>query len=585
VGSLEPPRRSYDIEDVVGAGLGLLVRGAMSVVRRLPPPVVAAGARALFSKSWRTFQAACADPRGAQERRLAGILARNADTAFGREHGFGAIRNLEAYRQQVPVRAWAEVLPYVRREVAGERNVLCGEEVFFFARSSGTTGEPKHVPVTQSYLEEFRHGRRVWARQVAQVMPGCMRGHFLTVHSPSVEGFTPGGTPCGSITVAMGSGREDPSGFDTVPRDVFRLPDHAARYYLALRFALQRPVSLLGAINPSTLVLLGEVLARHAGELANDVERGGLWDGVAVPEAWRGRLLPRLRRDRAAAERLRRSVGQHGVARFSDVWPRLAGLLCWKGGSAPFYLDRLAALAPGLPTMDYGYTASEGNFTVPLDGGSGQGVALAGGHVLEFIPLPAYESGSREALSMESLEEGGRYVVVVTGSHGLYRYDMQDVVEVRGWSGRAPLLAFLHKTGNMVSVTGEKVAESHVVEAMTRAMEVTGVRVRGFCVAPEMVMPPRYVVAVEPDGVLAAEGEGALLRAWEEAMRAVNVEYRAKRESLRLGEPVVRQVPGGAFERHRAGRVAAGAPDSHVKAPHLSRTLAVVEDLARLPGT
>ncbi|MEW5851125.1 MAG: GH3 auxin-responsive promoter family protein [Myxococcota bacterium] len=579
--ALQPLQQGRDVEDVVGRGLTLLFRGALALIRQLPDNTLRAGARALFSKSWRTFEEASADPQAAQEARLQQILARNAQTAFGREHGFSSITSLEQLAEKVPVRTWTEFAPYARRMVEGEKDVLCAEEVFYFARSSGTTGEPKNIPVTASYIDEFRHGRRVWMRQVAQVMPAGIKGHLLTVHSPNIEGYTPSGVPYGSITVAMGSGREDATGYDPVPRDVFRLSNYSARYYLALRFALEKPISVWAAVNPSTLVLLAQVLTRHASELARDVESGTLWDGLALTPDERTRFSARLGRNRDAAKRLLDSVQKHGVARPVDIWPSLCGVLCWKGGSAPFYLEQIQKLMPGLPIMDYGYVASEGCFTTPLDAGDAQGVALAAGHVLEFIPVDAYEAGSRATVPLWKLEQGGRYVVVITGSHGLTRYDMQDVVEVRGFHHKAPLLAFLHKSGNMVSITGEKVGESHVVDAVTAACQGLGLTLRGFCVAPELTNPPRYVFAVESQPPLAPEVREKLLRACDEALCNVNIEYRAKRESLRLGEPVLRELPPGAFERHRARRVAAGAPDAHVKPPHLGRTLALVEELGR----
>ncbi len=572
-----------DVEDAASGVLGLLARGALAVVRRLPPSTVQSGARALFSKSWRVFEAACADPRAAQEGHLRALLQHNAATAFGQEHGYAGLKGYEDFAARVPVRTWDGYAPYVRRMLAGEKDILTTQEVFFYARSSGTTGEPKSIPITAGYLEEFRHGRRIWLRQVAQVMPRAIRGHILTVHSPAIEGHSAGGTPYGSITVPMGGGREDVTGFDPVPRSVFKLKDFKTRYYLALRFALQRPVTVMAAVNPSTLVLLCQVLQERADDLAADLEQGGMHQALLLDDVTRGVVLPRLRRAPQTARRIRESREKHGVVRPVDVWPSLAGLLCWKGGSAPFYLKQLEKLAPGLPIMDYGFAASEGMFAVPLDAGEAQGVALGAGHILEFIPWQPYEAGSRDAVPMWDVKQGERYVLLVTGAHGLARYDMQDVVEVTGFRGKAPLLRFLHKAGNMVSITGEKLAESHVVDAVTQASRDVGLNLRGFAVAPELTNPPRYVFAVEPDITLSQDVAESLRHACDVQLQNVNLEYRAKRESLRLGHPVLRQLPLGAFERHRARRVAGGAPDAHVKPPHLSRELALLDELAAPP--
>jgi len=119
-----------------------------------------------------------------------------------------------------------------------------------------------------------------------------------------------------------------------------------------------------------------------------------------------------------------------------------------------------------------------------------------------------------------------------------------------------------------------------VVQAVTRAARAMGIVVKGFAVAPELSHPPRYVFAVECAQPLAAEASERLLAACDAELSSENLEYRAKRESLRLGPALLRQLPVGAFERHRARRVAAGAPDAHVKPPHLSRTLSLLDELA-----
>lgn len=566
------------MEDVVARGFALAFTGVFAVIKRLPAGVLSAGARALFSKSWKTFEHASQHVEEVQRARMLELCSVNASTVLGREHAFADVRGWDQFNR-VPVRSWADYAPYVRRMLAGEKDILTTDEVFFYARSSGTTGEPKNVPVTQRYLDEFRHPRRVWLRQVAQHMPTAIRGNILTVHSPSIEGRTQHGVPYGSITVAMGSGREDHSGFDPVPRDVFRLPDHASRYYAALRFALQKPISVMAAVNPSTLVLLCQVMRERATEFARDLENGTLWDGAAIPDAQRDVWSRRMRKDPARGRALMDSLQKHGAVRPRDIWPTLAGALCWKGGSAPFYLAQLKPLLGDVPIMDYGYAASEGSFTVPMDAGDGQGVASVAGHVLQFIPWDAYESGSRETLGLWELKQGGRYVVVISGGHGLMRYDMQDVVQVQGFHGQAPILAFLHKAGGMVSITGEKLAESQVVEAVAAAAGAMGLSLAGFSLAPRLENPPHYVLGVEPLAPLAADTLQQLVNRADEQLQKLNIEYQAKRQSLRLGVMHGRVLTQGAFARHRALRVSQGAPDAHLKAPHLLRTFQALEDL------
>lgn len=558
----------------------LLLRG----IGVLPDDAIRGAARALFSRSWRRFEHAVAHPREVQIQRLLAIVERAKGTAFGREHRFEEVHSLEDYRRNVPIRGYDEIEPYLSRMTAGEDNVLIPERPILFARSSGTTGRPKYIPVTPMYMAEFRLPRRVWARQVVQAFPGLVRGKLLTVHSPRVEGHTAGGVPYGSITIAFGaSDRESAaagSPLDAVPRSVFLIENFQLRYYTLLRLALQESITLAGAVNPSTLVLIAKKLDEFGPSLADDLERGRLTglDALGEPIATDVRLA--LRRDELAARRIREAREARGRVIPTDVWPDLVGLLCWKGGSAPFYLARLEELYPGRRVMDYGYVATEGGFSIPLSPEGARGVVAVTGHFLEFVPDSAMGEGRREpVLLADELRVGERYRVLITGCHGLYRYDINDVVQCVGRYRETAEIVFVHKGGNMLSITGEKIAESHVVDAATRAETDTGLKVRGFCLVPSLSDPPHYVLGIEPERDLDPVEIERFLTVFEEGLRSVNIEYTQKRETERLGPLEARVLPRGAFERERDRCVRNGAPDSHVKPLHLARDPAVLDRL------
>jgi hypothetical protein len=175
------------------------------------------------------------------------------------------------------------------------------------------------------------------------------------------------------------------------------------------------------------------------------------------------------------------------------------------------------------------------------------------------------------ALLADELAVGQRYRVIITGSHGLYRYDINDVVECVGRHHRTAKIAFIHKGGNMISVTGEKIGESHVVEAARQAESATAIKLAGFCVSLDLSDPPRYLFGVELEPGASKDGLSQLLSAFESALAAVNIEYASKRSSERLGPPRLRVLPAGAFEKERDRRIQSGAPESHVKPLHLAQ--------------
>jgi hypothetical protein len=562
----------------------------------LPLSAVRALARLLFSRSWGRFQLACQYPRQVQQTTLLRILQRAAGTEYGRRYNFAAIRSIEEFQKNVPVVSYDDLEPYIQRMMKGEPDILVPGVPPYFARTSGTTGAAKYIPVTPAYLEEFQTARRVWYRQVAQLFPGLVRGTLLTMHSPQVEGRTEGGIPYGSLTIATGMIRvqkrlaegatarapdlEEWEEAQKIPMSIFYLSDLDTKYYLLMRFALMTKVALMAAINPSTIILMCRKLTEFAPRLIRDLEQGTLDPDLAIEPEMRRRFEKRMRRDPRMARRVRQSLEKHGRVRPPDLWPRLCGVICWKGGSAPFYLRQFPDWFGNLPVMDYGFLATEGSFSVVLSAEGSEGPLAVTGHFLEFIPEEEREKPQPLVVTADQLEKGKRYYLLVTGSHGLYRYDMNDVVEVTGYYARTPCVTFCHKGGSMISYTGEKVGESHVVRAVGEAAASLGLKLAGFCVTVDLRGEhPRYLLAAECDSPIPAERSVDLLVAFDRQLRLANIEYDGKRKSQRLGPPYLVWTAAGAFERWRKRRLEEGAPDAHLKTPHICRDPEILEFL------
>src|SRR5438105_2361250 len=93
------------------------------------------------------FEAATRDPLPVQRGLLQGILARQADTQFGRDHHFRDIRTREDFCHHIPITGYEAIAPYVARMMQGDFRALVSDDVHMFALSSGTTSEQKHIPV------------------------------------------------------------------------------------------------------------------------------------------------------------------------------------------------------------------------------------------------------------------------------------------------------------------------------------------------------------------------------------------------------------------------------------------------------
>ncbi len=489
------------------------------------------------------FHESLGAPEATQRARLAAIAAGAAGTAFARDHGLTGREDLAAWRAAIPVREHAALLPWLDRVEAGEPAVLTWAPVRQLVQTSGTTGRPKRVPVTDAWAESVAAAQRLWVLGLLRDEEALAGGSALSIVSPAVAGRTAGGVPFGSNTGRMFLAQPFWVRWRApVPYAVYTIDDVPTRQYAILRHALAADVRSWTAANPSSILLYTRLRDQWWEELRRDLAEGTL-----------GRTGARGLPKRALPE--------------APAWPwQLRRLNCWKGGPAAFFVPKLtAAIGADLPVREVGVTASEGFFAVPVD--DGDPVAWLGGHVLEFVDEAGQVRWAWE------LEVGGVYRLVVSTEAGLYRYDLGDLVQVTGFAERVPRFVFLRRAGAELSSVGERVTEAQLQDA-ARVVCPEAVAVAACLRWAEV---PNLRVAVGIPG--SAPGPtpspaAALSAALDAALRTINLEYDDRRETGRMGPPEVEIVPGAAWERWKAERVAAGAPEAQVKDP-------VVLDAAR----
>lgn len=511
----------------------------------------------------RTFRRAAADCAAAQESALLSKLRHSSRTEYGRRFHFSKITSPDEYRRALPIVTYDDLAPSVGRIVRGERNVLfpSSEKLLMFAMTSGTTGTPKYVPVTGRYYRELAKGNFVWGVHLLYDHPNAISHKILHVVSPKRERETEQGVPCGAATGLVAESQKKIAHLKyALSPDVYRIDDYDAKYYCIMLLAMQHKISLLIAANPSTLVALGICLEKNAGRMVKDWFDGTLSVAERLSPEMRRVIAGRVRAQRATASRLDRLLMKHGRLRPSDVWPELALIGCWTGGTLTPYLDLVKEYWGDKPLRDPGLIASEGRMTIPLEDGGGGGVLDVESHFYEFMPYGGGE-GASDTLLAHELQEGGKYYIILTTSSGFYRYNISDVVQVTGYFGDAPVLKFLHKGNRISSLTGEKISEYQVVEAFRACEHSLGFTSPQFAVCPGWAMPPFYFMLLEErtDGTFAGEAGERLLKSigerFDVELAALNVEYKNKRDSGRLGAPVVRLIPQGSFERDKRDRI------------------------------
>ncbi len=79
-----------------------------------------------------SFLRATKDVRATQSNYLRKLLVKNQDSDFGRTHSFRQ-RDVEAYQQNVPVRSYEELVPWIEALASGRSAVLTADAVRFIA--------------------------------------------------------------------------------------------------------------------------------------------------------------------------------------------------------------------------------------------------------------------------------------------------------------------------------------------------------------------------------------------------------------------------------------------------------------------
>jgi hypothetical protein len=528
----------------------------------------------------RRFVADAVHARKFQHAALLSKIARNKDSDFGRDHDFAGIRSVADYRARVPVRSYDEHRPYISKVLQGDETALFapGTKVLMFAMTSGTTGEPKRLPITAELFREYRRGWLIWGGGVYGDYPRLMRQTSLQLSSDWQQYRTPNGVPCGQISGLAATTRPKLGQYLFVPPPAtVRIHDAPARHYATLRFALaKRDIGIIVTANPSSLIEFARRAAEQSESLLRDIHDGKLsCDVPGDVRAALGRSIGR-RRPRRAQE-LERLASRHGTLLPKHAWPDLSVLAVWTGGSVGVFLSKLPELYGPAAVRDHGLSASEGRMTIPLGDGTSAGLLDFYHHFFEFIPVEEHGRPSPTALEGHELVEGCDYYILLTTSGGLYRYDIHDVIRCVGFQGEAPLLQFLNKGKNFSNVTGEKLSEYQVVRAVEKSFASMGLPIEFFAVAPVLEGQPRYVLLVEQkDG---GHRQAELATRLQVNLEQINEEYAAKCASGRLLSVAVREVPAGTWARLKAEKTKARGNIEEYKHVYLVQDLAFVERL------
>ena len=516
-------------------------------------------------------------PRHTAEKTLRDILTISRDTVYGKEHHFDRILSATSaedlfrlYRLYVPVNNSFETLrPYVERHKHGEENVLFPGKPDMYATTSGTTSEPKWIPMTHKYLKDV-YGKmsHIWTWNFVKHRSRIFGGRIFTTVGKECEGYAPDGTLFGSVSGVLV--RDIPQIIKkhyTAPASVMAIPDYGTRNYVLMRLALQyRDVTLWATANPSTILELLRTLNENTEQMINDIEKGTISEDVDIPYAIRSELDAYVAPHPERAAELRQILAEKGHLYPKDFWPWLQYLSTWKCGNTKIYMDKYMDQFDWDKTFyqELGYIATECRFGFSLDD-TNESVLFPQFHYYEFVEESELDSPHKHFLQIDELELGKRYCAYVTTYSGLFRYNMNDLVEVGGFYKNTPTVHMISKVNGIVSMTGEKLYEPQFMDAVHQAEAETGIKTKFFVGFAEVEESKYHFYFEFQDEKIDQEQAEAFTKVVDEKLQHINLEYESKRQSFRLHAPETHILLSNAYARFKAACLKDGFRDGQFK--------------------
>ncbi len=510
--------------------------------------------------SWLRFNRALQTPAETQDAILRDLLTCNADTAYGRAHGFGDIRNYAEFRERAPIVDYDALAPWIARITRGEQGVLTGGRVTRLVPTSGSSGGRKLIPFTATFQRELNAAIGPWMLDLFRGHPSIALGPAYWSISPAlVAAEENSAVPIGfddDSAYLGGIGRRLAEATFAVPSALRLVADVETSRYVTLLCLLRAPgLRLVSVWHPSFFSLLLDGLPAWWDELLRDIERGGC-SRARESAGTLGGDLPALLRAQLRNPRRAAELRQCGPSDVRALWPRLRIVSCWGDAQAALPSAELQRRLPGVAVQSKGLLATEAFVSIPFR--EWHPLAITS-HFFEF------EDASGKIARAHDLQAGESYGVIVTTGGGLWRYRLGDIVEVDGFLSATPSLRLLGRGASVSDLCGEKLAEIFVTHAIESACASCGFAPRFAMLAPDRDADGRWSYTLFVEGVLPCDLDSRL----EDELRK-NPHYALCRDLGQLGPLRCFHIADGAYRIFCSAAASEGRRPGDIKPQALS---------------
>lgn len=494
-------------------------------------------ARPFFLHRLKAIARYATDAEEIQRKVLARLLREAAQTAYGRDHGFGEIRSYEEFSRTVPVNTYEELKGFIDRMRHGERDVLWKGRVKWYAKSSGTTNDKsKFIPVSSAGLHDTHYA-------------GGTDAVALYLHShPESRLFD------GRALILGGSHQPN-----------YNLPGSLVGDLSAILIENINPVVNLFRVPKKRVALLSDFEEKRD-LIAREALRKNVTNLSGVP-SWMMGVITRV-------------LELSGKQYLDEVWPNLE--VFFHGGIAFTPYRELYHSLIRNPRMQYmeTYNASEGFFGLQSDlADPAMLLMLDYGVFYEFIPLEEVGKEQPQVVPLWEVETKRNYAIVITTSCGLWRYQIGDTV--RFTQTKPYKFVISGRTKSFINAFGEELIVDNAEQGLAEACQQTGAQVREYTAAPVFMDETgkcRHQWVIEFTKMPANVGEFATIL--DRTLQNLNSDYEAKRHKDITLQPL--EIIVGRTDLFHDWLSSKGKLGGQHKVPRLANNRAIIEEVIAL---
>ncbi|ELU13692.1 hypothetical protein CAPTEDRAFT_73892, partial [Capitella teleta] len=249
--------------------------------------------------------------------------------------------------------------------------------------------------------------------------------------------------------------------------------EHKQCYVTALFCLAEKNLQYIDGMMAPMCLTFFRTMEQNSDQLVSDLRTGRLFEGLEVDDDVRRTVNEHLKADPRRADEVQKEFHKGSESLASRLWPCLRIVSMTTTGEFEVTARLLrASFLKEVFIMCAAHGATEANCGVVPDA-SKDSVAetpkYAFSHsttFFEFIPEENIGEENPKTLFLDQLEKGQSYELVVTNSNGFYRYRLGDVIRVIGYFNQDPLYEFMYRSGQLLSVKGEKTSSVDFYEAL-----------------------------------------------------------------------------------------------------------------------